>query len=110
LVLPGGIITIGERAFEGCSGLVRLVFPETVEIGWSALRNCTSLACLTFPAQIRGPPDLGLQSLLLELELVGSVLAPAVFERLVETVTLSTRVIGAELVGRSFGTFPIYAT
>jgi hypothetical protein len=111
LVVPRGVTVVDEWAFKGCISLVRLVFPESVaSIGEFALMGCTSLTRLTFPAEIPDVPFLCFSGLLLELELVGTMVTPAVVEALVGYISASSRVFGAQLAGRSFGPFPIYET
>ena len=51
--IPVGVTTIGEYAFEGCSGLVSINIPNGVTtIGESAFEGCASLATLYIPASV----------------------------------------------------------
>ncbi len=44
IVLPQTLVTIGNQAFEGCTGLTELVIPDSVkEIGYAAFKNATNL-------------------------------------------------------------------
>lgn len=48
IYLLNGLISIGEKAFFGCSALTEIEIPETVAtVGGSAFRNCTDLEKLT---------------------------------------------------------------
>lgn len=53
IVLPQGLIEIGENAFAACISLKHIEIPPTVtEIGSSAFSGCRSLKEFTFPAGI----------------------------------------------------------
>ena len=53
LTLPAGITKIGSDAFRGCSGLTNLTLPAGItEIGYSAFEGCSGLTSLTLPAGI----------------------------------------------------------
>ena len=48
--VPDGILTIGDRAFSGCSSLTTVTLPEGLtSIGDSAFFNCSSLTTVTLP-------------------------------------------------------------
>ena len=48
--VPDGILTIGDRAFSGCSSLTTVTLPEGLtSIGDSAFSNCSSLTSVTLP-------------------------------------------------------------
>ena len=52
---PSCVRIIGARAFEGFSGLTRLVIPNSVtDIGESAFRNCRNLRNVWLPKHLRG--------------------------------------------------------
>jgi len=54
LDLTGSILTgIGNNAFSGCTGLVRITIPASVKsIGWTAFNGCTNLVRVTFQGRI----------------------------------------------------------
>ncbi len=48
--IPKGVISIGEKAFDGCSDLKSITIPKGVtSIGYWAFRNCSSLTSITIP-------------------------------------------------------------
>ena len=54
IVLPDGIIKIGNNAFDGCVGLNDIEFPESLEtINQYAFNDCTSLTTITIPAAVK---------------------------------------------------------
>ena len=54
VIIPEGVVKIGERAFNGCSTLVSVTIPETVtEIGVEAFLCCRNLKNITFPDQLK---------------------------------------------------------
>ena len=53
LTLPSGVTEIGKYAFKGCSGLTNLTIPACVtEIGESAFEGCSGLTSLTVPSSV----------------------------------------------------------
>ena len=56
--IPNTVTTIGESAFERCTGLVNMDIPSAVtSIGKSAFYNCTSLTGVTIPNTITSIGD-----------------------------------------------------
>ena len=50
LIIPDGVVSIGESAFEDCDGLFSVTIPNSVEsIGDSAFSDCTGLTSITIP-------------------------------------------------------------
>ena len=53
IIIPAGVLYIGERAFENCENLAEVVFPSTVlEIGAFAFSGCKALTNFTLPASL----------------------------------------------------------
>ena len=51
--VPSGVTQIGERAFDGCSGLTSITLPESVtEIGEFAFSDCSGLTSITLSDRI----------------------------------------------------------
>ena len=51
--VPSGVTQIGERAFDGCSGLTSITLPESVtEIGEFAFAGCSGLTSITLPESV----------------------------------------------------------
>ncbi|MCC6355854.1 MAG: leucine-rich repeat domain-containing protein [Verrucomicrobiae bacterium] len=75
-VIPEGVITIADGAFNGCSMLTDVTFPESVtSIGASAFWNCSGLASLTIPDGVTSIGDSAFTSCygLTDVALPGSV-------------------------------------
>lgn len=53
LILPDTITEIAHHAFEGCSGLTRIVIPDSVtKIGEEAFGACSRLAAVRIPDSV----------------------------------------------------------
>ena len=53
ITIPSSVTSIGSSAFYGCSGLISIVIPNSVvSIGYDAFRNCTDLTSITIPASL----------------------------------------------------------
>ena len=67
LNIPGGVLSIGEGAFVGCSGLTSLILPNSLtSIGLGAFQGCSGLTSISIPdgvTSIGGSAFLGLTSL-----------------------------------------------
>lgn len=54
VVIPDSVTKIGDRAFQGCSGLTSIVIPNSVkEIGKSAFEGCSALRFITIPDGVK---------------------------------------------------------
>jgi hypothetical protein len=133
MCIPSGVTTIGDAAFSDCSGLTRMDIPPSVtKIGSFAFNGCSALTrvvisstmaafgCQVFegcsalteveipacPAQNGGNLFLGVTGIK-RVTLVGSRLSPGIAEELVECLTATAKVIGADLAGQKFGRFTI---
>ena len=52
--IPYGVVKIGSRVFEGCSGISSIQIPDSVtEIEWNAFKGCTGLSELVLPSSIK---------------------------------------------------------
>ena len=53
LIIPNSVISIGECAFAGCSGLTSVTIPNSVtSIGVGAFSQCTSLTTISIPNSV----------------------------------------------------------
>ena len=53
LVIPDGVTSIGNRAFEDCTGLTSIEIPNSVtSIGSSAFEGCTGLTSIVIPYSV----------------------------------------------------------
>ena len=54
ITIPNSVTTIGDGAFNGCTGLTSLDVPDSVAtIGYGALNTCTSLTSLTIGSGVK---------------------------------------------------------
>lgn len=54
LAIPGSVTSIGEYAFEGCSGFTSLTIPESVtSIGKRAFYYCSGLNSIAIPSSVK---------------------------------------------------------
>lgn len=52
-IIPEGVISVGQHAFYGCSGLTTITIPNSVkDIRRGAFENCTSLTTITIPKSV----------------------------------------------------------
>ena len=53
VVIPSSVTTIGECAFQGCTGLTSVILPDSLTtINRGAFFNCTSLTSVTIPDSV----------------------------------------------------------
>ena len=52
-IIPDGVVSIGDYAFEGCAGLASMTIPEgVISIGKNAFNECTGLTSVTIPSSV----------------------------------------------------------
>ena len=53
-VIPEGVVSIGQHAFDGCEGAEKLTLPESLEyIGEFAFNGCSNLKEINFPSKLK---------------------------------------------------------
>ena len=53
IVIPDGVISIGNWAFENCTNLTSIVLPDSLgNIGENAFKSCSSLTNITIPSRV----------------------------------------------------------
>jgi hypothetical protein len=108
LQIPASVMVIGQYAFANCSGFSQLELPSSVvTIGKYAFCGCSGLTHLEVPSNLSqlGEGVFTGVTKLERLTLVGSVLSPAVVAALRGGLTLTAKVVGADLAARRFGPF-----
>lgn len=64
ITIPNTVTTIGSDAFRGCSGITEITIPNSVtSIGYSAFYDCQNLSSLTIQSKIIGSWFSGLSSI-----------------------------------------------
>ena len=54
IILPEGLLTIGDHAFEGCELLQSVSIPDSVStIGFSAFESCAELSTVNIPSSLK---------------------------------------------------------
>ena len=107
-----GLTALGQWAFYGCSSLRQLSIPAGVGcIGALMLSFCSGLEELVIPAGLTNVDPEAFHGVLLTKRwvLTGGLLAEKLFVALSGHVADDARVVGAELAGRKFGKFTIFA-
>ena len=53
VTIPGGVTTIGTRAFQNCTALTSITIPNSVtSIGDSAFASCSALTSIVIPSSV----------------------------------------------------------
>lgn len=53
IIIPDGVLTIGDRAFYNCSGLTNISMPNSItNIGANAFYNCSNLTSVSIPNSV----------------------------------------------------------
>ena len=53
ITIPDSVTSIGQYAFEGCSGLTSITIPNRLQdIGYAVFNNCTGLTSITIPDSV----------------------------------------------------------
>jgi len=53
VVIPDSVTSMGDGAFYECSGLTSVMIPDSVtSIGWEAFRGCSSLTSIIIPDSV----------------------------------------------------------
>jgi hypothetical protein len=135
VVLPSGVTTLGESAFEQCLTMTRIAIPPGVtsfgggafaacvrleelripdavtRVGPWCFGACDSLKVAEVPAALSGidMAAFGGQTKLSRLVLSGTEIAPILVEKLGKWLVPESHVTGVALAGRRFGDFVISA-
>ena len=58
IILPNGVMSIGDKAFRGCTSLTSISIPDSVtSIGNNAFHYCTSLTSISIPDSVTSIGD-----------------------------------------------------